>query len=352
MTKLALSIALAIATLVGLAPAASAAALIADFSPTAGPVGTSVTITGSGFAGTTSVEFGGVAATTFSVDDDSAITATVPATAVTGPITVVTPTGDGTSSTNFSVLPSDIHAPRITGFNPHSGPVTSLVTVTGEHFIAIEKVKIGKLSVGWDRLSGSKLRFRVPTKSKGGRILVRTADGSDTSGTGFNVRKDMHKSTITFSLSGHLVGSGTVRSRDNDGVCRTQRHVVVQRRYGGGWHGVRNDRTSPNGTYHVSLTDTEGVYRAVVGSKSTLKDRCSGANSDARKHHHADAGGGGGGGCTAGYSPCLPLGPSDYDCYGGGGDGPAYTEPGVTYHVTGSDPYGLDADNDGRGCET
>src|SRR5207244_1707151 len=29
--------------------------------------------------------------------------------------------------------------------------------------------------------------------------------------------------------------------------------------------------------------------------------------------------------CTPGYSPCLPLGPSDYDCYGGGGNGPAYT---------------------------
>jgi PASTA domain len=55
--------------------------------------------------------------------------------------------------------------------------------------------------------------------------------------------------------------------------------------------------------------------------------------------------------CTPGYSPCLPLGPSDYDCYGGSGNGPAYTEPGVTYRVTGSDPYGLDADNDGYGCQ-
>jgi PASTA domain len=63
----------------------------------------------------------------------------------------------------------------------------------------------------------------------------------------------------------------------------------------------------------------------------------------------------GGGGqpsnCTPGYSPCLPSGPSDYDCAGGSGDGPAYTSPGVTYHVSGSDPYGLDADNDGLGCE-
>jgi hypothetical protein len=55
--------------------------------------------------------------------------------------------------------------------------------------------------------------------------------------------------------------------------------------------------------------------------------------------------------CTDGYSPCLPVGPSDYDCYGGSGNGPAYTAPGVTYRVTGYDPYGLDADNDGYGCE-
>jgi resuscitation-promoting factor RpfB len=58
-------------------------------------------------------------------------------------------------------------------------------------------------------------------------------------------------------------------------------------------------------------------------------------------------GGGGGGSCTPGYSPCLPPA-SDYDCAGESGDGPKYT--GVVT-VTGSDPYGLDADNDGTGCE-
>jgi hypothetical protein len=56
--------------------------------------------------------------------------------------------------------------------------------------------------------------------------------------------------------------------------------------------------------------------------------------------------------CTPGYSPCLVShGGADYDCAGGSGDGPYYTEPGVTYRVTGSDPYGLDADGDGYGCE-
>lgn len=55
-----------------------------------------------------------------------------------------------------------------------------------------------------------------------------------------------------------------------------------------------------------------------------------------------------GGDCTPGYSPCIPPG-SDVDCAGGSGDGPRYVSGPV--QVTGSDPYGLDADNDGVGCE-
>lgn len=54
-----------------------------------------------------------------------------------------------------------------------------------------------------------------------------------------------------------------------------------------------------------------------------------------------------GGSCTPGYSPCLPPA-SDYDCAGGGGDGPEYTG---RVRVTGSDPYDLDSDGDGLGCE-
>jgi hypothetical protein len=52
--------------------------------------------------------------------------------------------------------------------------------------------------------------------------------------------------------------------------------------------------------------------------------------------------------CTPGYSPCIPPGP-DVDCAGGTGDGPRYVQGPVI--VTGSDPYGLDRDGDGVGCE-
>lgn len=49
-----------------------------------------------------------------------------------------------------------------------------------------------------------------------------------------------------------------------------------------------------------------------------------------------------------GYSPCLPPG-GDVDCAGGSGDGPRYVDGPV--NVGGSDPYGLDGNNDGIGCE-
>jgi hypothetical protein len=49
-------------------------------------------------------------------------------------------------------------------------------------------------------------------------------------------------------------------------------------------------------------------------------------------------------GCAAGYSPCLPV-VSDLDC----GDLSSDQTP---VRVTGADPYGLDADGDGYGCES
>jgi micrococcal nuclease len=57
----------------------------------------------------------------------------------------------------------------------------------------------------------------------------------------------------------------------------------------------------------------------------------------------SSAGGSSGGSCEPGYTPCLPV-TSDLDC----GDIPDSEKP---VHVTGSDPYRLDGDGDGLGCE-
>ncbi len=76
---------------------------ITSFTPTSGPVGTPVTITGTAFTGTTKVTFGGVAATTFTVNSATQITATVPTGAKTGKIGVTTNGVTVDSKTSFTV---------------------------------------------------------------------------------------------------------------------------------------------------------------------------------------------------------------------------------------------------------
>ncbi|MBK5231597.1 MAG: hypothetical protein JJE13_01255 [Thermoleophilia bacterium] len=53
--------------------------------------------------------------------------------------------------------------------------------------------------------------------------------------------------------------------------------------------------------------------------------------------------------CDPNYAgACLDPNSYDYDCSGGSGDGPDYTG---YVEVVGSDPYDLDSDGDGSGCE-
>lgn len=79
--------------------------VVSSIAPISGPVGTLVTITGSGFLGTTQVTFGGVKATSYTVNSGTAITATVPTGAVTGKIAVKTAGGSAVSPTVFTVTP-------------------------------------------------------------------------------------------------------------------------------------------------------------------------------------------------------------------------------------------------------
>jgi hypothetical protein len=82
--------------------APSLAPTITSFSPTSGPVGKKVTITGTNLSGATKVTFNGIAATINS-DTATQIVVHVPAGATTGKIKVKTPNGKGKSATNFTV---------------------------------------------------------------------------------------------------------------------------------------------------------------------------------------------------------------------------------------------------------
>ncbi|HET9408802.1 MAG TPA: choice-of-anchor tandem repeat GloVer-containing protein [Candidatus Sulfotelmatobacter sp.] len=75
---------------------------ITSFTPTSGPVGTPVTITGTTFTGASSITFNGTTSK-FTLETSTQISANVPPGATTGKIAVITPAGTGTSSTSFTV---------------------------------------------------------------------------------------------------------------------------------------------------------------------------------------------------------------------------------------------------------
>ena len=105
---------------------------VTGISPTTGPAagGTAVTINGTGFAGTTAVNFGATPATGFTVNSATQITATSPA--GTGTINVRVTTGGGTSAAGpanqFTYAAANV-APVITG-NPSNLTVNSGATAT------------------------------------------------------------------------------------------------------------------------------------------------------------------------------------------------------------------------------
>ena len=102
---------------------------VTGFLPGAGPVGSLVTVAGTGFAGATAVTFGGVGSTAFAVDSPTQVTAAVPAGAVSGPVAVTTAAGTGASAASFTVLPT-LSIGDVSGAEGDAGTTPAVFTVT------------------------------------------------------------------------------------------------------------------------------------------------------------------------------------------------------------------------------
>jgi IPT/TIG domain-containing protein len=274
---------------VGMPPALAAAPTITSFSPTCGPVGTQVIITGTGFQDAPSpvsaVTFNGTAATTFTVNSNTQITATVPTGATTGPIAVTDSEGTATSTTSFSV--STGSGPCISSFSPTSGNVGTVVTITGGSFTGATSVTFGGVAATTFTVdSPTQITATVPNNAVTGPIAVTTSSGTATSTSNFTVTGGLthHDRTVTLALRRHLIARGTVSS-DFAG-CESNVNVKIQRRRGG-WRTVANVTTSGTGRYRADLRDRTGRYRALVPAQQLgPNDDCLRAKSGIARHRH------------------------------------------------------------------
>jgi subtilisin-like proprotein convertase family protein len=244
---------------------------VGAFAPTTGPAGTQVVIPGTNFTGATSVTFGGIPAAAFTVNSATQITATVPPGALSGPITVVTPTGSASSSTNYQVSPP----PTITAFSPASGKVGDTITVSGTELTGATAVKFGGTPAATFAVTApTALTAVVPAGAGAGPIEVTTAGGTGTSTTPFVVT---HARTVSMSVAKRRV-SGRVTATDSFSKCTAGQPVRIQRRIKGRWRNVGSTLTSATGAYAVSSTRVTARYR-VTAAANTLSsgDQCGAA---------------------------------------------------------------------------
>jgi len=191
---------------------------ITGFSPNGGPASTPVTITGKAFTGATMVKFGGTDASTFHVDSDHQITATTAGTN-TGPISVVAPSGTGTSSALFYGPPS------ISSLSASPAAVHSTVTVNGSNLTGASHVTLGGVNCPFTVQSLTKLTLTVPTGASTGTIQITTPGGTATSGT---LTVSLPPSISGFDVSSGPIGTTvTINGSNLQGTVGVQLGSVV-----------------------------------------------------------------------------------------------------------------------------
>jgi uncharacterized repeat protein (TIGR03803 family) len=150
-------------------------------SQTAEKEGARVGMFGQGFTNASVVKFGGVTATAKTLSGSTYLTATVPAAALTGPVTVTTGTTTLTSPQTFKVKPT------LASFTPPSGPVGTSVTITGTGLTQATKVAFNGTSATLVVNSDTQITATVPTGATTGKIAVTTKGGLVSSTTSFTV---------------------------------------------------------------------------------------------------------------------------------------------------------------------
>ena len=171
---------------------------IIGFTPTFGPVGTSVTVSGANFDnGTPVVKFNGVTAAPPTGVTFSQLSAVVPAGATTGPITVTNIGGGATSLANF-FLPA-----TITSLTTNQSPAGTLIGLIGVNFLGATAVAFnGTPATAFYITNNTSLGAIVPAAVTSGTLSITTPAGTTNSTVKFYVPPSISNFTPTHGLPG------------------------------------------------------------------------------------------------------------------------------------------------------
>jgi uncharacterized protein (TIGR03437 family) len=150
----------------------AACATVTSIDPTSAGVGTQVTINGTNFEGILAVKFANNVISDFTVPTNNTISATVPASALTGPITITKPNCTDIVTPSLTILP----CPAVTGISSTVGLVGSQLTITGINFTGVTSVLFtNNVSASFTVNNATQITTTVPAGAATGPItLVKT----------------------------------------------------------------------------------------------------------------------------------------------------------------------------------
>ena len=183
---------------------------VSSVSPSSGPIGTTVTIAGSGLDSTSVATFGGGATANHAAGSTAtALKVVVPVGAVTGKITV------GTSSSSVHPQTGTFTVtPRITDFNPKVAQVGTTITVNGSSLTDAGAVlKVGSKVVTPNAgATSTSLTFDVPDGAVTGKLAITTAGGTFTTPNSLGIKPTISSFTPTHATTGTqiVIGGNTL----------------------------------------------------------------------------------------------------------------------------------------------
>ena len=234
---------------------------ISSFSPTQGPAGTEVTITGQNFgvdAGSNKVKFNGAQATVKSASPTQLV-AIVPDAATTGTISLEVNGLIANAGGNFTVI-----VPKINTFAPTEGGAGAAVVINGEGFSSVStdiKVTINGKTATVTASSPQQITIQMPEKAGTGNITVEVKGKQASSPSAFTYKYQIGSNTMLLTASGRIFQSIAV-DPDDGTVYASDRNnsSLIIIRPGGALQAVTlRDNTGVN---HVSLT---GISIAKTG---------------------------------------------------------------------------------------
>jgi hypothetical protein len=154
---------------------------VTGVSPSSGPNGSFVTVTGTNLMGATVVDFGqGHPATSYTVGSASAIYATSPPGSGTVDITVTTTGGTSSTSAADQFTYTTPLPPTVTAVSPNAGFSGYSVIVTGTGFTSTSAVYFAGVAASFTVNSDTSITATAPTGAGVADVTVSTAGGTST----------------------------------------------------------------------------------------------------------------------------------------------------------------------------